>query len=62
VAYQLKVKMRDHLAATYNRTERTLFPDIAGFREAWNSERVDMSGPNDVVAAHDDDDARPKPE
>jgi len=60
IASQVKVKMRDHLAATYNRTERTLFPDIAGFREAWNGGRVDMTEPNEVVAAQDDNDARPQ--
>jgi hypothetical protein len=61
VARSVKAKMRDHLSGTYNRTERTLFPDIAGFREAWNGKRVDRSAPADVVAAADDKDARSDP-
>jgi len=54
----VKEKMRDHLAATYNRTERSLFPDIAGFREAWNSKRIDVTEREDVIEAQLDVDAR----
>lgn len=59
IARTTKVKMRDHLAGTYNRTERILFPDIAGFREAWNGERVDTREPDGVIAAADDKEAVP---
>jgi hypothetical protein len=55
-----KTAMRDHLEGTYNRIERVLFPDVAGFREAWNAGRVDTSEPDGVVVAADDTNALPK--
>jgi hypothetical protein len=55
---QAKAKMRDHLSGTFNRTENTLFPDVAGFVGAWNSGRLDATPPVDVKSAYDDTDAR----
>jgi FRG domain len=38
---QIKSKMRTHLATTYNRSQKTMFPDVAGFADAVRRGLVD---------------------
>lgn len=53
-----KSRMRQHLEQTFNRTDRTMFPDIDGFQVAWNraaaTRRIDHEG---VLDPYNDEDA-----
>ncbi|KQS71336.1 hypothetical protein ASG41_20270 [Modestobacter sp. Leaf380] len=56
VPARLKATVRAHLTAL-NRTRRVLFPDVAGFRDAYRGEHVALHPLPDVVPAQDDTEA-----
>ena len=45
ISPDVKAKMRPHLETTYNRSDRVLFPDVAGMVASLKAGRLDLSDP-----------------
>lgn len=50
----VKARVSPHLEGTYNRSYRTLFPDVTGFAEALRLHKLDLSEPEALPIAYED--------